>query len=434
MRTFITLWFGQLASSIGSSMTYFALMLWVWQQTQSATAIALILVFYQLPQLVISLFSGILIDRIPRRRLLWFSDAGSACCTLSVGILAALQILHIWHIYLIAAIIGCFGNVQVLTYATLVPLIVPPQHHTRASSLGATVEYGAAILSPALGGVLYPLIGLLGITAIDMTTFAIAMLTLALVKIPEINQGIGKGKQRIGQGEQGIGKAGIRQQIWNDITFGFRYIVSHPHLLALVITLSTFTFLHQIGETLYQPMILARTGGDAQVLGLVVAASGMGGVVGAIAFSLWGGFRQRQVGVLVGIIGTGLSQLLLGLGQRPGLWVIARFGASFHNPLIMSSYMAVWYNRVAPELQGRVFAADYLVGTLVMLSANLVAGPLADQVFEPWMKRHEGPFQIILGTDSGSGMALLQVWLAVGVIAIGVAGLSIPRLRRIAKI
>ncbi|PSN80382.1 MFS transporter, partial [filamentous cyanobacterium CCP4] len=272
MRTFITLWFGQLASSIGSSMTYFALTLWVWQQTQSATAIALILVFYQLPQLVISLLSGLLIDRIPRRTLLWLSDAGAACCTLAVGILAGFQSLQVWHIYLIATVIGCFGNVQALTYSTLVPLIVPEKHHTRAGSLGAMVEYGAAILSPALAGVLYPTVGLLGITTIDMATFMVAMVALALVQIPPVSRAAANLDDNVIGG----------QKLWRDITFGFRYIGSQSDLLAMMLAMSTFTFLHQIGETLYQPMVLARTGGDAQSLGLVVAASGIGGVVGAI--------------------------------------------------------------------------------------------------------------------------------------------------------
>ncbi|NEQ33343.1 MAG: MFS transporter [Leptolyngbya sp. SIO4C5] len=430
MRTFITLWFGQLASSLGSSMTYFALTLWIWQQTQSATAIALILVFYQLPQLAISLFSGILIDRIPRKRLLWLSDAGAACCTISVGILAGLQILQIWHIYLIATVIGGFGNIQALAYTTLVPLIVPPQHHTRASSLGSMVEYGAAILSPALAGLLYPTAGLLGITAIDMTTFMMAMVTLALVKIPAVKRRIGTGEWGVENREQGGDKAGGGQKIWHDITFGFRYIASHHDLLAMVIALSTFTFLHQIGETLYQPMILAQTGGDAQVLGLVVAASGIGGVVGAIAFSLWGGFQQRQVGLFSGFIGTGLSQLLLGLSRLPSLWGVARFGMSFHNPLIMSSYMAVWYAKVSPDLQGRVLSADYLVGTVMMLTANLVAGPLADQVFEPWMQHHESVFSAILGQGVGSGIALLQGVLASGILILGGVGLVEYRYQR----
>lgn len=413
---------GQLASSIGSAMTYFALTLWVWERTQSATAIALILVFYQLPQVAIALFSGLLIDRVPRKRLLLVSDTGAACCTLSVGILAALQSLQVWHIYLIAAIIGCFGNLQTLTYSTLVPLLVPPQHHTRASSLGAIVGYGAGILSPALAGVLYPIVGLLGIAVVDGGTFAIAILTLLLVNLPTLAPVANPSIQ-----EQNPDKP--QKKFWREVTFGFRYLATQPSLLAMVGLLSAFTFLHQIGETLYQPMILARTGGNAQVLGLVVAASGVGGVVGAIAFSLWGGFRQRIIGVLVGIMGTGLSQLLLGLGLLPSLWMVARFGTSFHNPLMMSSYMAVWYARVAPDLQGRVFAADYLIGTLVELSANLAAGPLADRVFEPWMQHQSSIFSPILGKNPGSGMALLQVLLALGILTLGLMGLGFSRLK-----
>lgn len=396
-------------------MTYFALTLWMWQQTQSATAIVLILVFYQLPQLVLSLFSGVLIDRLPRKRLLWISDAGAACCTIAVGILAGLQILHIWHIYLIAAIIGGFGNLQMLTYATLVPLIVPPQHHTRASSMGAMVEYGAAILSPALAGVLYPLIGLLGITVIDMTTFLAAMLTLALVEIPPVNL-------KVEAKPLEASHSGLGQSLRRNLTFGFQYISARPYLLTMVVTLSTFTFFHQMGEALYQPMILARTGGDAQILGWVVAVSGLGGVTGAISFSLWRGFQQRPMGLLVGFIGTGFSTLLLGL-PFPVLWATARFGNSFHNPLIMSSYMAVWYAEVSPELQGRVFSADYLVGTVVMLSANLVAGPLADRVFEPWMQDHLTALTPLFGSSPGSGIALMQTLLAIGILILGGVGL-----------
>ncbi|WP_035984432.1 MFS transporter [Leptolyngbya sp. KIOST-1] len=416
MRTFITLWLGQLASSIGSAMTYFALTLWVWERTQSATAIALILVFYQLPQLAIALVSGLLVDRVSRKRLLIFSDIGSAVCTISVGILAALHLLQVWHIYAIAAIIGCFGNVQSLTYATLIPLIVPPAHHSRASSLAAMIDFGAAILAPALAGLLYPTVGLLGITAVDMTSFAIALVTLLLVPIPAAQN-----PEEPPPTEKAT--------LWHRVTFGFRYIAAQPSLVAMVVALSAFTFLHQIGEALYQPMILARTGGDAQVLGLVVATSGLGGVVGAIAFSLWNGFQRREVGILVGFMGTGLSKLLLGLGSFPSLWAVARFGSSFHNPLILSSYMAVWYARVPPERQGRVLAADYLIGTVAMLLANLAAGPLADGVFEPWMLGSSNRLSVIFGAGPGSGMALLQVVLALGILTLGLGRLGWERIK-----
>ncbi|MEM9452151.1 MAG: MFS transporter [Cyanobacteria bacterium P01_E01_bin.6] len=425
MRTFFILWLGQLASSIGSSMTYFALTLWVWQQTQSATAIALILVFYQLPQVVISPISGVLADRLSRKHLLILSDSGAACCTISVGILAGFQLLQIWHLYLIAAIIGCFGNLQALTYATVVPLIVPKRHHTRANSMGAMVGYGAGILSPAFAGILYPMIGLLGITAIDMGTFAIAILTLFFLKIspnrknPLITSKESKTKE-------------TKHTMWQEITVGFRYITSQPSLLVMVIALSSFMFLEQISETLYQPMILARTGGNTKTLGLVVAASGLGGVLGAIALSIWGGFRRRVVGMLVGFIGTGLSKFLFGLGRISSVWVPTQFGASLHHPLIFSSYMAIWYAKVPPNLQGRVFAADYLVGTLIGASASLSAGLLADNVFEPAMQSHQSfasHLEILVGAGEGNGMALLIVISSLGMLLIGIGGFVIRRLR-----
>ncbi|MGI0487247.1 MFS transporter [Pantanalinema rosaneae CENA516] len=414
MRTFIVLWLGQIASAIGSNMTYFALTLWVWQQTQSATAIALILVFYQLPQIAVSLFSGLLVDRVSRKHLLILSDTASAGCTISVGILAALQVLQLWHIYLIAAVIGCFGNLQSLTYSTLIPLIVPKQHHTRASSMGGIVAYAAGIFSPALAGVLYPTVGLLGITAVDMVTFTIALFTVLLVPIPHrvLQPNSQESEDEIARG----------QKLWRDTTLGFRYIASQPSLRAMVIVMASFAFLHQISEVLYQPLILARTGDNTQILGIVVAMSGVGGVVGAIALSLWGGFHRRVLGMVVGFIGIGFSNLVLGMGQGSGLWAIARFGASLHSPLIFSSYTAIWYAKVVPTLQGRVFAADYLIGIVIEATAGLSAGLLADRVFEPALRSGgwlATTFGTLVGTEAGSGIALLYIINAIGIIGIG---------------
>lgn len=412
-----------MVSSIGSSMTYFALALWVWQQTESVTAIALITFFFQLPQIGIALFSGIIVDRFPRKLLLVLSDVVAAGCTLSVGLLSATQHLQIWHLYSIAAIYGCFGHIQNLTYSTTVPLIVPQQHYTRASSMGAMVGYGAEILSPALAGVIYPIVGLLGITLIDLITFAIAILALLVVQIPRTRRKEGAEAAEGVRGGEGI---------WREITFGFRYIWSSPGLLAMVIALSLFAFTNQLGETLYEPMILARTDGSAQTLGTVVAASGVGGVIGALILSIWGGFRRQVQGMLIGFIGTGLSKIVFGVSQLPSIWVVAQFCSSLHTPLVFSSYMTVWYAKVDPELQGRVFATDHLIGLVIEASASLIAGPLADQIFEPavrsggWFTSFVSP---VVGTGAGSGIALLYVINSICILLIGIGGYAVRRLR-----
>jgi len=427
MRTFILLWFGQLVSLVGSRMTYFALTLWVWQQMESVTAIALIFFFFQLPQIAIALFSGILVDAIPRRRLLIVSDLAIACCTLVIGLLSAAQSLQLWHLYLIAAIYGCFGHLQDLTYVTTIPLIVPKQHHTRAVSMGAIVVSGSAIVSPALAGLFYPTIGLPGITAIDLVTFAIAIFTLLRLHIPQAAKAV-RGTNPQLKSQPGINlKRKWRQEIWQNASLGFRYIGSHRSLLTMVITLSSFAFLNKIGETLYQPLILARTGGNTQILGTVVAAAGLGGVFGGLVLSIWKGFRQRTTGILFGVIGTGLSQLMLGLGHVPAIWTVAQFGSAFHWPLIASSYKAVWYDKVAPELQGRVFAADYWIGLVIEASASLIAGPLADRIFEPVMQSGNWFATLLsplLGATAGKGIGLFYSLNALCIFALGIFGFA----------
>jgi MFS transporter, DHA3 family, macrolide efflux protein len=421
VRTFTILWLGQMVSAIGSSMTYFALTLWIWQRTESVSAIALITFCFQLPQIAVVLFSGILVDRVPRKLLLLLSDTVAAVGTLSVGILSAAQSLQPWHLYVIAAILGCFENIQSLTYATTVPLIVPKEHHTRAISMGSVVRSGSAILAPAFAGILYSSMGLLGITLIDLSTFIVAIATLLIIRIPKLRVE-----------SESVNQAANIKQTWQTITFGFRYIATQPALLTMIVTMSLFAFLNQIGETLYQPMILARTGGDTQVLGTVVAASGIGGVVGAVILSLWSGFNRRVLGMLVGFIGTGISAFFMGVGQLPLIWIVAQCVASLFDPLVFSSYTAVWYAKVVPELQGRVFAADHLVGLVIESSANLVAGVLADQVFEPAVRSSQGVATVaksIVGAGPGSGISLLYTIHAIGLLGLGVGGYAVRKLR-----
>ncbi|MBW4660764.1 MAG: MFS transporter [Drouetiella hepatica Uher 2000/2452] len=426
MRTFVILWLGQMASSIGSGMTYFSLTLWVWHLTESVTAIALIAFFFQLPQIGIALFSGILVDRVPRQLLLVLSDGVAAGCTLSVGLLAAAQHLQIWNLYCIAAIYGCFGHIQMLTYTTTVPLIVPKQQYLRANSMGSLVGSGAAIVAPALAGILYPKLGLSGITLIDLATFAIAISTVLLVRIPS-----SKNDSEPGSEEPRI------EGIWQEITFGFRYIGSRLSLVSMVVVLSAFVFMSQLGEALYEPMILARTQGNAQVLGMAVAASGVGGVIGGLILSIWGGFRSQIRGMLIGFVGTGVSNMIFGMGQQPLIWFTAQFCASLHSPLVFSSYTAVWYAKVAPKLQGRVFAADHFIGLVIAAIASLLAGPLADQIFEPSLRSGGTLSSLvspILGVGPGSGIALLYVIVSIGIIVLGVSGFAVQHLRNAEEI
>ncbi|MBE9077517.1 MFS transporter [Romeria aff. gracilis LEGE 07310] len=408
MRTFIIIWAGQLASTIGSKMTGFALTLWAWDVTGSATALALVGFFYQLPRIPITLVAGLIVDRFSRKQLMMLGDTVAALSTVGIGLLFFTENLQIWHIYGAAMLNGGFGQIQSLAYKTSISSMVPLHQLTRANSMNSAVHYGSAIFGPALAGVLYPIIGLMGILLIDLMTFGVAIATLLSVRIPQ------PAPQPTTEIETRLAK----------LTFGFREVWRQPSLRSLLLITTAFWFFHDLGGAIYDPMILARTNGSAQILASTASAAGIGGVTGAILLSFWGGPRRRVTGMLAGFIGAGLSKTVFGLGRSPAVWIPAQFCSSLNFPLLGSSENALWMKSITPEKQGRVFAANSLVLQGVSAIAALIAGPLAETVFEPLVTAPaKGPFlSAIFGSDPGAGIALLYVLTSLGLVIVGLAG------------
>lgn len=167
-----------MVSTIGSRMSIFAITIWAWELTGKATALALVGFFFFMPSVLSALLAGAIVDRTNRKFLMVLSDTVTALSTSALLLLELTDNLQIWHIYAIAAVIGFFSQIQMLAYQVSMTLIVPQQHYTRASSMGSVVEYGAAIIAPALAGSLYPFIGLAGIFLIDLATFTVAIATV----------------------------------------------------------------------------------------------------------------------------------------------------------------------------------------------------------------------------------------------------------------
>ena len=421
MRKFILIWFGQLISTIGSYMSEFALTLWAWELTGSATALALVGFFSLLPRVFISLFAGIIVDRANRKHLMMLGDAIAASSTLAILILHLSGNLAIWHLYLAASINGGFGQIQKLAYSTSITLLVAPENYTRANSMNSVVHYGSNIIAPAIAGVLYPIIGLGCILPIDLATFGVAIATLVWIRIPQVD----KGRRQKAEG---------RRKFWAEITFGIRYIWQRDSLRTLLIVTALFWFAHDLGGTVFSPIILARSDNNSQALGAISSAAGIGGVTGAIVLSAWGGTKRPVKGMLAGFMGAGIAKTIFGMGQNLTIWLPAQFCSSLNFPLLGSSQKALWMEAVPPELQGRVFAADELVVKLVSAIAKLLAGVLCDRFLEPAMQSEtilSSVFAPIFGNGAGAGMALLYVSCAIAMFLVGLVGYRLPQLNRL---
>jgi MFS transporter, DHA3 family, macrolide efflux protein len=424
MKTFIFIWLGQMVSTIGSAMTVFAFILWIWERTETATTLTLFGFFSELPLIVVMLVAGVLVDQVNRKRLMIIGDTGALISTSIIAVLYITNLLEIWHLYIIVALQACFGHVQNLAYSASIALMLPKEHYARAGAMRTLTSYSATILAPGLAGFAYPIIGLSGILGIDIATALVAIATLFIVQIP----------QPIKSHLKDESHSEISVSLWNKLTFGLRYIWQSPNLLAMTIAFSCFWFFHQLGEYVFKPMILARTDGSAIILGSVSMAMGAGGLIGGGVMSIWRGFQPRIHGMLLGFIGTGIGKIVVGISPIPLIWILGRIYTFIHFPALLSSSNAIWYAKVAPGLQGRVFAADQLIGIIIGAFTALIAGPLADQIFEPAMQPNGifAPiFGYVFGTGNGAGMSLLYVLAGLATLLVGICGYRIQRLRDI---
>src|SRR5262249_45000517 len=139
-----------------------------------------------------------------------------------------------------------------------------------------------------------------------------------------------------------------------------------------------------LGYPLIAPMILARTGGNEAILGTVQAFLGVGGVIGGILVSIWGGPKRRIHAVLIGLALTGLlGDALMGVGQTLIVWIIAALFLEVFIPIIIGAHISIWQSKVSPDVQGRVFAARSLMTNIAEPVSMLFAGLAADKILEP---------------------------------------------------
>ncbi len=413
LKKFSCIWASQFLSVSGSALTRFGVIIWAYQQTGSATALSLLSFFATLPYVLASPLAGALVDRWDRRRVLIFSDLAGGAVTLGLLCLFLGGRLQIWHLYLSEALLSLFGAFQDPAFESSVTLLVPADQLTRANGMLSVATNGSRIFAPVLGGLLVNCIGLGGIMSIDLATCLAATLVLVFLTIP---------RPAVAQTD-----APDSRQLWRTMAFGFHYIRQHTGLQGILAIFCGINLLAALTYFGVMPaMILSRSGGNELALSTVQAVLGAGGVVGGILISLQGGPKNRVNGFLFANgISFLLGDFLFAVGRSLPVWVFAALISSLFIPYIVSCYQALWQSTVPAEVQGRVFAAKNMVQVGSMPLAYLVAGPLADYVFEPAMQPGgslAGIFGPLVGSGPGAGMGLMFLGTCVLGVTLSITG------------
>ena len=415
-RVFLITWIGQTVSLIGSGLTSFALGVWVFERSGSTTLFALIGLCAVLPRILLSPLAGAVVDRWNRRQVMAFSDAGAGLSTVVAIILLVSGRFEIWHVYLVASVNAAFSAIQWPAYMATASMLVAEDHLGRANGLMQFSQAAAEILAPALAGGLTPLIGLEGVMLIDSATFIFAVISLILVRFPK--------PEAISIDDSGI------DSFWEQLSFGWKYISRRQGLLGLLGFLAAVNFLWGMVGALIVPMVLSL--GSSQSLGAVLSIAGLGMLVGSLAMSAWGGPRRRIYGVLFFEMFSGVCFLLM--GASASFWPVAvgAFGAHVTIAIVYGCNQAIWQRKVAPGVQGRVFAGQQMLVRASAPLAYLLAGPLADKLFEPQLSAGgalSASVGRIIGVGPGRGIGLLFILMGVIKIVLPLIGYLQPHIR-----
>lgn len=365
MRRFTVIWLGQIVSLLGSAMTWFAFTIWAWEKTGKASALATISFFAFLPTVLLTPLAGALVDRWNRKLVMLLSDLATALGTLTIFLIYAFGDLQVWHIYVVSILAGFFTAFQYPAYAAAVTTMLAKEDYPRAQGMLGSARALSGILAPIFAAALLSRIGLSGIMLIDILTFVFAVGTMILVPIAQPKQ------TRIGLESKGT--------LWQEIRFGFLYIKEKPSLRSLTgLFMLTGIFL-AIGATLMAPLVLGLTKNNESALAAVQSTGAIGGIVGGVILSLWGGTKRRIHSILLGGAGACLLGILwLGLSNVILFWAVGSFFFAFFEPFVEAGNLSIWQSKVEADVQGRVFSARQMLVQIPYLFGILVAGYLAE--------------------------------------------------------
>jgi MFS transporter, DHA3 family, macrolide efflux protein len=418
MRVFLTVWFGQLVSLTGSGLSGFALGIWVYQRTGSATQFALITLFASLPGILLSPITGTLADRWNRRYVMLFSNLGAGLVILGIALLFWANLLQVWIIYVMTTAISICTAFQVPAYEASVSLLVPKRQYGRASGMVQTAEAVGQVGAPVLAGILILLVGLPTVLLIDFATYLFGIATLLIVRFPQLNQPSSSNT--------------AKKSVLREAGDGWNYVKKQRGLLALLSFFAATNIFIGMTQVLITPLVLSF--GSPAILGVIFSVAGGGLLTGSLVMSIWGGPKHRMYGIYSFAVLQALSLVLVGLRPNAILIGIAVFTLLFSGQILRGCSTTIIRGNIPQAIQGRVFGINRLIGWSTLPFAYLIAGPLADRVFGPLLIS-KGPLAgsvgQFIGVGAGRGIGFLLLTLGCIYVLITVIAYISPHLRRI---
>lgn len=415
---FLILWIGQFFSMIGSGLTSFALGIYIFQKTGSVTNFTMLLLCIFLPSVIIRPFGGVLADRFDRRLLMFLGDFGASFGTVFILILMYYQAGELWFIYLGIIISSVFGAFQNPAYKATVTDLLPKRLYDKASGLMQLANSSQYLVSPFIAGILLSFFDIKLIFIIDLCTFILAIITILWVR-------------------KGIGKTNLKKRTTKFISEfkeGIQELYNQKGVLWLITLTMLILFFVGLLQSLLVPMLLSLT--DEKFTGIIQSITATGMIASSLVIGVFGSKKKYVKMLSISLFFTGISFSLIGANTNLIFITIAGFLFFCFLPFVNTSIEVLIRNNIANEKQGRIWSIISTITYFGSILAFLIAGFLADMVFNPLLAKGgllSDSIGIIIGVGETRGIGLMFILAGLFVSTISVFILKIRSIRGLEK-
>jgi DHA3 family tetracycline resistance protein-like MFS transporter len=366
VRDFRLLWTGMAVSMSGDGVYYVAIAWQVLDLSKSPASLAAVGVAWSLPQVLLTLFSGVLADRFDRRRLM---IAGDAIRLLAIGTIGALSIAGALRLSLLLPLVVVYGAGISLfqpSFSAMIPAIVPEDLLVEANSLGQFVRPVAmTVIGPLVAGVVIGTLAVGWAFEVDAATFAFSALMILLLRVRPVRR-----------------TEDEPSSVIRDLREGLRYVRIHRWLLISMLA-ATVSLLFTWGpwETLVPFVVRRDLHGSAGDLGWVFVAGGIGSVLAAATIGQRGALPGKPFLVLYGSWAFGML-MTAGFGLTRSVW--QAMAVAFLGEASITVLVIIWFTlvqRLVPsEFLGRVTSLDWVISIGGVPLSFAIVGPVASAI------------------------------------------------------
>ncbi len=362
-RSIFSIWFGQSVSLLTSSIFQMCIVWYLTAQTGSAMVLSVAVIIAYVPQAIIALFTGVVIDRFSRKKIIIFSDLFIAGCSLLLSIAALLGPLPVWLIFLVLGLRSVGSALHAPAVQALTPLIVPKESLTKYAGFFQTFQTVSHLISPGLALFLNSALPLYVIVFFDVIGALVAVVFLAPIKI-----------------EQAKSQVHDDIHLVRDLKDGCRAIAGIPGMLAILVVSALYCIVYAPVGTLYPYVAMVYFGGGESGAAVIEIIAAVGSLLGSLALGAFGHKLRPLLGFHASILCYGLSLLLIGCLSPSGIiyFAVLAFFMGVSIPFYYGILNATFQIKIPNEYLGRAFTVMHAVQALSMPFSMMFSGQFAD--------------------------------------------------------